>query len=177
MKLFRGLLLSALCLSLTLALCACSPQPAQDPAPESETSSAPELPSEPSADTLPFKSDDLGIAFELPGSLKGHSKIMVGDLEAGEQTIDTVTVYYMESPEQPEHDIHLLTVELWPSDVWDGTQSHGTPIAESEDGRTAVLQTLQSNPFDEGEENYELFQTLGQELGIVAETFAFTNVG
>ena len=45
------------------------------------------------------------------------------------------------------------------------------------DGRTAVLHTLQSNPFSEGDEEYELFQTLGSEIGVVSDTFAFTNVG
>lgn len=40
-----------------------------------------------------------------------------------------------------------------------------------------MLHTLQSNPFSEGDEEYELFQTLGSEIGVVSETFAFTNVG
>lgn len=177
MKLFRRLLMLALSLSLTAALCACTSEPAPEPDPGSESSSASELPPEPPAETLSFRSDDLGITFDLPDSLRGHSKIMVGEREAGERTVDTVTVYYMESPEQPEHDIHLLTVEIWAPEAWDGTQSTGSVIGEAADGRTAVLHTLQSNPFSEGEENYGLFQTLGQEIGIVAETFAFTNVG
>ena len=74
---------------------------------------------------------------------------MVGDRDAGEHRVDTVTVYYMESPERQEKDIHLLTVELWPAGAWDNSQSTGTPIGESADGRTAVLHTLQSNPFSE----------------------------
>ncbi|HIY81688.1 MAG TPA: hypothetical protein H9678_06310 [Firmicutes bacterium] len=102
---------------------------------------------------------------------------MVGDRDAGEHQVDTVTVYYMESPERQEKDIHLLTVELWPAGAWDDSQSTGIPIGESADGRTAVLHTLQSNPFSEGDEEYELFQTLGSEIGVVSETFAFTNVG
>ena len=175
MKLFRRLRMLALILCLAAALCACAPEPA--PEPGSESSPVSELPEEPSAGPLSFRSDDLGITFDLPDRLRGHSKIMVSEREAGGHTMDAVTVYYMESPEQPEYDIHLLTVELWPSEALDKTRSTGSVLGETADGRTAVLHTLQSNPFSEGDTNYELFQSLGQEIGIVAETFAFTDVG
>ena len=36
-----------------------------------------------------------------------------------------------------------------------------------------VLNTLQSNPFAEGTEDYELFQQLPDELAVVRESFQF----
>ena len=118
--------------------------------------------------------DVLGHQIQLGDRHKEH---IGAGIAAVSYTHLTVTVYYMESPERQEKDIHLLTVELWPAGAWDDSQSTGTPIGESADGRTAVLHTLQSNPFSEGDEEYELFQTLGSEIGVVSETFAFTNVG
>ena len=168
MKLFHRMMMLTLILCLVFGLGGCT---------QENSPSEPEQSSMQTVEPLTFESADLGITFDLPDSLRGHSKIMVGDRGAGEHRVNTVTVYYMESPERQEKDIHLLTVELWPAGAWDDSQSTGTPIGESADGRTAVLHTLQSNPFSEGDEEYELFQTLGSEIGVVSETFAFTNVG
>ena len=176
MKLFHRMMILTLILCLVFGLGGCT-QEKSPSEPEQSSMQTVEPPEEPGTEPLTFESADLGISFDLPDSLRGHSKIMVGDRDAGEHQVDTVTVYYMESPERQEKDIHLLTVELWPAGAWDDSQSTGTPIGESADGRTAVLHTLQSNPFSEGDEEYELFQTLGSEIGVVSETFAFTNVG
>lgn len=49
----------------------------------------------------------------------------------------------------------------------------GTELTTSEDGRVAVMTTLQSNPFSESEEAYDLFNQLPKELAAVSESFRF----
>ena len=118
MKLFHRMMMLTLILCLVFGLGGCT-QEKSPSEPEQSSMQTVEPPEEPGTEPLTFESADLGITFDLPDSLRGHSKIMVGDRDAGEHRVDTVTVYYMESPERQEKDIHLLTVELWPAGAWD----------------------------------------------------------
>lgn len=46
-------------------------------------------------------------------------------------------------------------------------------MGESEDGRVAVMTTLQSNPFAETDKDYELFNQLPKGLATVSGSFRF----
>ena len=61
--------------------------------------------------------------------------------------------------------------------VWEKLQTEGGPLGRmlgvSDSGRVVVLNTLQSNPFPEGTEDYLLFQDLPQQLSVIEESFRF----
>ena len=88
MKLFHRMMMLTLILCLVFGLGGCT-QENSPSEPEQSSMQTVEPPEEPGTEPLTFESADLGITFDLPDSLRGHSKIMVGDRDAGEHRVDT----------------------------------------------------------------------------------------
>ena len=80
MKLFHRMMMLTLILCLVFGLGGCT-QEKSPSEPEQSSMQTVEPPEEPGTEPLTFESADLGITFDLPDSLQGHSKIMVGDRE------------------------------------------------------------------------------------------------
>ena len=177
-KLLVLLLAAALCFGITG--CAGEEEGAISSAPES-VSSAAEAPAGDSAalpddslaseEPLVYTDEALHFQVELPELLKGHLKIETATRQAYGETVSTVGVYYQNG----DAVAHVLSLEEMSEEVWQQMQAEGGPLGEelarSQDGRVVVLNTLQSNPFAEGTEDYELFQQLPDELAVVRESF------
>ena len=82
---------------------------------------------------LTYSSDDLGIAFNLPEILRGHSKILTSQREAYGETVDVVSLYYMEGPNLPESDVHILTIEIMSQRCWEKTKQRRRPLGTRTD--------------------------------------------
>ena len=185
MKRFITTLIAAAILTMGLAACAnpsggnsSSSLPQSSEADVSSGSSQqPQEDGKSDSSDLTYSSDDLGIAFSLPEILRGHSKLLTSQREAYGETVDVVSLYYMEGPNLPESDVPILTIEIMSPQCWEKTKAEGGPLGTelttSEDGRVAVMTTLQSNPFSESEEAYDLFNQLPKELAAVSESFRF----
>lgn len=183
MKKIKGAaILCALLVSLSLA--ACSGQPASSESQSSigisseEASSESASPAEPESGSeeapLLLESPELGFSVELPALLKDHMRVETSQRDAYGETISTVSVYYTNG----ESEAHVLSLEEMSQAVWEQVQAEGGPLGtvlgESDSGRVVILNTLQSNPFAEGTEDYELFNQLPQQLSVVYDTFQFT---
>lgn len=151
-------------------------QAPEDPSPSSNGESDP-IQSAAEHTDLTFSDENLGISFDLPEILKGHAKILSDQREAYGKTVDVISVYYMKQPNQADSDVHIFTIEIMDQDVWQQMQAEGGPLgsvlAESENGRVAVMNTLQSNPFAETDAEYDLFNQLPKELSVISESFHF----
>ena len=183
MKKIKGAaILCALLAGLSLA--ACSGQPASSESQSSsgisseEASSESASPAEPESGSeeapLLLESPELGFSVELPALLKDHMRMETSQRDAYGETISTVSVYYTNG----ESEAHVLSLEEMSQAVWEQVQAEGGPLGtvlgESDSGRVVILNTLQSNPFAEGTEDYELFNQLPQQLSVVYDTFQFT---
>lgn len=183
MKKIKGAaILCALLAGLSLA--ACSGQPASSESQSSsgisseEASGGSASPAEPESGSeeapLLLESPELGFSVELPALLKDHIRVENSQREAYGETISTVSVYYTNG----ESEAHVLSLEEMSQAVWEQVQAEGGPLGtvlgESDSGRVVILNTLQSNPFAEGTEDYELFNQLPQQLSVVYDTFQFT---
>ena len=76
MKLFHRMMMLTLILCLVFGLGGCT-QEKSPSEPEQSSMQTVEPPEEPGTEPLTFESADLGITFDLPDSLRGHSKIML----------------------------------------------------------------------------------------------------
>ena len=183
MKKIKGAaILCALLAGLSLA--ACSGQPASSESQSSsgisseEASSESASPAEPESGSeeapLLLESPELGFSVELPALLKDHIQVENSQREAYGETISTVSVYYTNG----ESEAHVLSFEEMSQAVWEQVQAEGGPLGtvlgESDSGRVVILNTLQSNPFAEGTEDYELFNQLPRQFSVIYDTFQFT---
>ena len=183
MKKIKGAaILCALLAGLSLA--ACSGQPASSESQSSsgisseEASSESASPAEPESGSeeapLLLESPDLGFSVELPALLKDHMRMETSQRDAYGETISTVSVYYTNG----ESEAHVLSLEEMSQAVWEQGQAEGGPLGtvlgESDSGRVVILNTLQSNPFAEGTEVYELFNQLPRQFSVIYDTFQFT---
>lgn len=124
-----------------------------------------------------YENKELGFEVSLPELLKDKMSITTEETEAYGETITTVSVYYNSETEGTITTVHVLSFDEMSEEAWNKMKEEGGPLGRelgvSEAGRVVVLNTLQSNPFEEGSEDFELFQKLPEQLGIVTETFAF----
>lgn len=124
---------------------------------------------------LLVKSEVLGFQVEVPQLFDERFQAKADAREVYGETVDRVTVVY----ESGEAQANVCTVELMSSSLWDKMQAEGGPvgteIARSEDGRVAVMTSLQSNPFVEGTADYDLFQQIPDALAVISDSFAFLN--
>ena len=124
-------------------------------------------------DSLLLESEELGFSAELPPLLEGRTEVEESRREAYGETVTTLSVYYVNG----EARTHVLSFEEMSAGVWGKIQAEGGPLGRmlgvSDSGRVVVLNTLQSNPFPEGTEDYLLFQDLPQQLSVIEESFRF----
>lgn len=61
--------------------------------------------------------------------------------------------------------------------VWDSIQAEGGPVGTelgvSSSGRVVVLNSMQSNPFEEGTDDYDKLNDIFDQMDIISETFTF----
>ena len=120
-----------------------------------------------------FESQELGFRVQIPAGFDEAFSVETTQREAYGGTVGAVTVVY----EQDGQSANVCTIELMDQAVWEKMQAEGGPlgreISPSADGRVAVINSQQSNPFAEGTAAYETFQTLPDQLDMLADTFEF----
>lgn len=161
----RNILMTACVLAAAASLTACSPSMLAALGNLSVSSTQ-------QGDTV-FESQALGFRVQIPEGVDDAFSAKTSEREAYGGTVTTVTVTY----EKDGQSANVCSIALMDQAVWEKIQAEGGPlgteIARSEDGRVAVMTSLQSNPFAEGTAAHETFQQLPGQLAVLADTFEF----
>lgn len=127
------------------------------------------------AETEPviYENEDLNFSAELPELLKDCMYVEVSETTAYDDTINIVKVYY----QGEKSDQNIFTFEEMDQAVWDSIQAEGGPVGTelgvSSSGRVVVLNSMQSNPFEEGTDDYDKLNDIFDQMDIISETFTF----
>ena len=160
----KEILMTACVLAAAVSLTACSP--AMLAALGASASSTQQ------GDTV-LESQTLVFRVHIPAGFDDAFSAQTSEREVYGGTVTTITVTYQKDGQSA----NVCSIELMDQAVWEKMQAEGGPlgteIARSEDGRVAVMTSLQSNPFAEGTAAYETFQQLPSQLSILADTFEF----
>ena len=181
MKNYKKVLLAAAALLVALTVAACSNGSNGQSSSQGSSSSSSQESSSSSSDAsdaenepLVYYDTNLGFKVELPELLRNHTKIETTEREGHTEKVTSVMVYYIG---EGDTQVNVFSFDEMSSGEWEKTKEAGGPLGtvlgESEDGRVVVFNTLQSNPFMEGDPEYELFNELPGQMGIIQKTFQF----
>lgn len=120
-----------------------------------------------------YISESLGFRAALPELLQEKMSVVTEEREVYGETVTLVSIYY----EGEETQANVLSFEEMSKEVWQKMQEEGGPLGRelgvSKQGRVVVLNTIQSNPYEEGSKDFEILQELPKQLGVIEETFIF----
>ncbi len=127
------------------------------------------------SEPLVYENEDLNFSVELPDLLKDCMYVEVSETTAYGDTINVVKVFY----EGAESDQNIMAFEEMDQAVWDSIQAEGGPVGTelgvSSSGRVVVLNSIQSNPYEEGTDDYDKLNDIVDQMGVISETFKFLN--
>lgn len=126
-------------------------------------------------DPFVYENDELNFSVEMPELLKDCMYTEDSQTTAYGDTINMVKVYYKgESSDQ-----NIFTLEEMSQDVWDSIQAEegyvGDELGVSSSGRVVVLNEMQSNPYDEGTDDYDKLEEIFGQMGVISDSFKFLN--
>ena len=117
--------------------------------------------------------EELNFSVELPSLLKDCMYTEETETTAYDSTINLVKIYY----EGEESDSNLFTFEEMDEATWESIQAEGGPVGTalgtSSSGRVVVLNTMQSNPFEEGTADFDMADSIFEELSVIYDSFTF----
>lgn len=126
-------------------------------------------------DPFVYENDELNFSVEMPELLKDCMYTEESQTTAYDDTINMVKVYYKgESSDQ-----NIFTLEEMSQDVWDNIKAEegyvGDELGVSSSGRVVVLNQMQSNPYDEGTDDYDKLEDIFAQMDIISQSFTFLN--
>lgn len=120
-----------------------------------------------------FENAEMGFRVKLPALLEGKVSEEINTMEVNGETITTATIYYDGESDK----VNVLSFDEMSEKLWKQMQEEGGPLGVemgiSNDGRVIVMNTLQSNPFEEGSADCEVLNQFPMQLKVVEESFEF----
>lgn len=120
-----------------------------------------------------FENAEMGFRVKLPALLEGKVSEEISKTEIDGETVTTARIYY----EGESDKVNVLSFDEMSENLWKQMQEEGGPLGVemgiSNNRRVIVMHTLQSNPFEEGSADYEVFNQFPAQLKVVEESFKF----
>lgn len=174
MKKFYGPLLISIVISL--AVIGCSKEPGsfgEENVIIGEQEFSPGITTSNQEEGLVFEDALMGFRVKLPMILEGKVSEEISTTENNGEVITTANIYY----EGETDKVQVLSFDEMSEKLWKQMQEEGGPLGKelgiSDDGRVIVMNTLQSNPFEEGTTDFEVFNQFPKQLKVVEESFEF----
>lgn len=122
---------------------------------------------------MEYKNEKLGFAVGLPELFVDHLTVVSESRQAYGEEIHLIRMEY----EGEESSTTVLSLVEMSKEVWELSKKEegpqGTQLGESQEGRVVIFNSLQSNPFPEGSEDFARFQEYPQQLAAALENFYF----
>ena len=119
-----------------------------------------------------YKNKEMNFQTVLPSWGEDKMSVEVSEREVNGETVQTAKVIY----HGEKTDCNPVTFEEMSQETWDSIKAEGGPVGTelgSSNGRVIVLESMQSNPYEEGSADYEVMQTFPEELEKIKDNFAF----